>query len=174
MATQRVLVLLNGKHQLLTPNQISAGVADAGKIIALNSAGKLDVTMLPDGVGPDTVVAVASETIAQGDWINIYNDGGTLKMRLADAANAYEADGFALDNYAIAEDAVALLDYTNPWVAGRTVGALQYLSNVVPGTATETPLDPDDIANAGHIHQLLGKAKSASEIVFQKHQVVVL
>ena len=73
--------LSNGREAMVEATVTSTGVADAGEIVALGADGKLSVTVLPDGVGPLVITAVASEDITAGKFINIWNDGGTEKIR---------------------------------------------------------------------------------------------
>jgi hypothetical protein len=47
----------------------SAGAGDTGKIVALDAAGKLDVTTMPTGVAPEARTVVASETIGTASRI---------------------------------------------------------------------------------------------------------
>lgn len=46
--------------------QSSAGAGDAGKIPALDAAGRLDNSMMPAGIGADTAAITASENLAAG------------------------------------------------------------------------------------------------------------
>lgn len=52
---QKFLVREGGKTKQKEATTTSAGAADAGKLPALNSAGKLDETLLPNGVGSDSI-----------------------------------------------------------------------------------------------------------------------
>ena len=76
--------------------QSSAGAGDAGKIPALDAAGRLDNSMMPSGIGADTASVTSSENLAAGDLVNIWNSTGA-KVRKADATTAgKEAHGFVL------------------------------------------------------------------------------
>ena len=75
----------------------SAGAGDAGKIPALDATGKLDNSLMPVGIGADSKILPASENLAAGDLVNVWNDSGTAKARKADATIAgKEANGFVL------------------------------------------------------------------------------
>jgi len=58
----------------------SSGAADAGKIVALDSSGLIDPTMIGTS---ESLSMVASETLSAGDFVNFWNDSGTIKMRKA-------------------------------------------------------------------------------------------
>jgi hypothetical protein len=80
--------------------------ADAGKIPALDGGGKFDSTMMPAGLGSDSKAVLASEAIAAGSLVDVYNNAGTLNVRKADAtASGKEANGFC--NAAIAQGQAA-------------------------------------------------------------------
>ena len=111
----------------------SAGAADAGKPVALDPTGKLDATLLP-GSAIDS--AQASEAIAAGAPVNIWDDGGTRKIRNADASNGRRADGFATD--AISSAATGKFDTDGKVaISGLTVGDRYYL-NTTAGQITDT------------------------------------
>ena len=61
----------------------SAGAGDAGKLVALDGSGLLSTTVIPSISSSITITA--SENLAQGDWVNIWNSGGNLRVRKADA-----------------------------------------------------------------------------------------
>ena len=60
MAGNKYKALVSGIDTLVASNQTSAGAGDAGKIMALNSSGLLEGTMLPVGVGPDVKLLLSS------------------------------------------------------------------------------------------------------------------
>lgn len=137
----------------------SAGAEDAGKIPALDAGGKISQTMMPTGVGPDTKTLTASEALAGGDFINIWNDSGTVKMRKADATTSGKpAHGFVKDAVESAASGIAYLDGMNDQLSSLTLGADYFLSTT-PGGVTATPP-----SSTGNIVQYLGTAMSATEI----------
>ena len=71
----------------------STGVAEAGDVVALDANGKLDMSVLPTGIGADVAIILASENLGAGDFVNIYNNAGTANVRLADATAANAATG---------------------------------------------------------------------------------
>lgn len=158
--------LLSGRESMVEATVVSTGVAEAGDIVALDSSGKLDLTVLPNGVGPLVITGVAAEDLAAGDFININSSG---QIRLADASNDRPAHGFVKDAFLTAATAtVYLRTGVNDDLSGMTPGARQYLSTA--GNRTETvPVLPGSV-----IHQFLGVAKSATEMVVDIEDEIVL
>lgn len=163
MATQKVLVLdpTSSLPKELTPNTTSAGAADAGKIVALDSSGKFDASMLPASSGGATLTLTAAEAIAAGALVNIDSTG---KIRNANATDATKpAMGFVLAAIAsAATGAVYFGGNINSGSAGLTVGAPVYLSATTPGGATATA--PSAAGNL--VQQVSPCAVSATEFVF--------
>lgn len=169
----KVLQRIAGKTQQYTPLTTSAGAGDAGKIPALNSSGKIDDTMLPDGIGDGTRSAVASESLAAGKFVNEFDDGGTWSARLADNSNNRPATGFVKETFsASATAAIWPLDAINDELSGLTPGTVYYLGTA--GGVLSTPLDATDNGNAGYLDQKLGVARSATELITDDYDFVVL
>jgi hypothetical protein len=158
----KYLALVSGKIKEIAATVVSAGAADAGKIVALDSAGLLDASLMPVGVGATVVTAPASENLTAGNFVNLWNDSGTLKVRKADATtNAKPAHGFVLANVtAPANATVYLLSEINTAVSGLTIGADYYLSTT-PGGVTTTPPSA-----SGNIVQFIGTATQATALPF--------
>lgn len=149
--------------------QTSAGAGDAGKIVALNSAGDVDITMMPPGVGAECVVNVAKEALAAGDWVQMYLDTGVLQTRLADANNGRPCNGFvSAVSVAAAPCTVFALSNTNSNCSGLTIGTVYYLSET-PGAEVDTAPTA-----AASIVQRLGVATSATSILFDNCTYFVL
>ena len=139
---------------------VSTGAPDAGKIPALDSSGRLDFSLLPVGVGQNASILPAFENLAAGDWINIYNDAGTVKVRKADNSNSRRAHGFVRANVTAGSNATVYgPGELNDQHANLTLGAEYFL-----GTAgAETTTVP---TASGAIVQSLGVAESATAIRF--------
>ena len=147
--------------------QTSAGATDAGKIVALDAAGKIDNSMMPVGIGADTQSVAASEDLAAGDFVNVYNSSGA-KCRKADASTAgKEASGFVLANVTSGNLATVYFEGTNTQVTGMTPGTV-FLSTT-PGIATSTAPSA-----SGNVVQRIGFATSATTINFQSQVPFVL
>lgn len=173
MAGQGFLAVVSGKIKQVFAIQTSAGAGDAGKVIAANSAGVLDATFLPPGIGANSIVAVTSENLSAGDFINVYDNAGTLTIRKADNSNGREAWGWV--DAAVTSPAAATayrLNSVNASRTGLTAGAEYYLGTA--GGVTTTPLDATDVANVNKVNQYLGRAKSTTELVTVEYNPVIL
>lgn len=167
---QKFLILDSGRTKQLEATTASAGAGDAGKVPGLDGSGRIDQSMMPVGVGPDTATLTASETLAAGDLINIWDDSGTTKIRKADAtAEGKEADGFVLAGVTSGQSGLVYFDGTVAGLSGLTSGARYFLSAAAPGGATATPP-----SSAGNVVQYVGKAKSATELVFEAREPITL
>lgn len=145
----------------------SAGAGDAAKIVQLDSSGKIDMTMMPTGVGADSASITTSEALSAGDFVNIWNSGGA-KARKADATTAgKEAHGFVLSAYGSSASATVYFEGTNTGVSGQTPGPV-FLATTA-GTATSTAP-----SSSGNIVQRIGFAISATAINFQSQPPVAL
>ncbi|MDV5861985.1 hypothetical protein QM298_13970 [Pseudomonas mendocina] len=170
---QGFLARVAGRTRQIFATVVSAGVGNAGNIVALDATGRLDESVLPVGIGADTTQAVASEALGAGKFVNYHDNGGVFSVRLADNSNGRHADGFVLE--AVAEAATATvypLDGTNAELTGLTIGARYWLGTA--GGVTAAPLDETDAGNANKISQYLGVAKSATELVTDDDGYVVL
>lgn len=158
----KYIALITGKLKEVEALVTSAGAGDAGKIPALDAAGLLDASLMPVGVGATVVVAPASEALTAGNFVNLWNDAGTLKVRKADATtNAKPALGFVLENVSEAANAtVYLLSQMNTGVSGLTIGSDYFLSTTPGGVTTTAP------SAAGNIVQFIGKATQTTALPF--------
>jgi hypothetical protein len=170
MAGNLYLTVLNGIKTLVAALQTSAGAGDAGKLVALDPTGKISDTMMPVGIGAETAVIAVSESLAAGDWVNIYGSSGA-KCRKADATTAgKEAHGFVLAAANFPGDATVYgISQMNNQLSGLTPGEMYWLSTTAgQGVATTPP------SASGNVVQRLGKAVSATEIVFSPDDPVVI
>jgi hypothetical protein len=147
----------------------SSGAGNAGDIVALDSSGKLDTTVLPTGIGATTKLAATTENLSAGELVNLYNDSGTIKARKADASNGRRAVGFVLSSVTSPNNATVYLDGTITGLTGLTPGAAYYLSGSSAGAATATAP-----TTSGYISQEIGIALSATEINFEEQQPITL
>lgn len=145
--------------------QASAGAADAGKIIALDAAGLIDPSMIPAGSVP---VIIASEALAAGDFINVFDNAGTPNVRRANATTAgKEAHGYVLAAVLLGGNAAVYFSGENSAVAGAT-GGVVYLSTTPGGFTSTAP------SASGNVVQRLGVATSATSINVETAEPVVL
>lgn len=148
---------------------VSTGAASASKTALLDASGKLDVSMMPTGIAADVSVITASEALAAGDVVNIYNNAGTANCRKADASTSgKEAHGFVLAAVASGAAATVYFEATDTQVTGLTPG-VQFLSATTPGKTTN--IVP---TAANQIVQRVGFATSATSLNFNAGEPIVL
>lgn len=168
MPAQTFLTLINGARRLISAIQSSSGAGDDGKIPALDNTGKLDITFMPNGVGADVFQGPASESLAAGP-VNIFSDGGTMKVRKADATTAgKEADGFVTEAFDADDPATVYLDGTMTGLSALTAGTKYFLSTTAGGVTSTAP------SSDGNVVQELGKAISTSAIIYEPSDPIIL
>jgi hypothetical protein len=150
--------------------QTSGGAADAGKIPALDSSGRLDTSMMPVGSGMEADVIPASENLAAGNLVNIWNNSGAANARKADATTAgKEAMGFVLAAVtAPANATVYRTSQSNTQMSGLTPGAKYFLSTTAGGVTATAP------SGSGNVVQQVGTAINATTLSFNPGDVLVL
>lgn len=169
MSVQRFFSFIGNKVKAITATVISTGSAEGGNIVALDTDGKLHTSVLPIGIGADTKVLPASENLSAGDFVNVWNDSGTVKVRKADASsNAKEAHGFVLSSVSTGNNASVYFEGTNNQLSGLTLGATYFLSTTAGSTATTVP------TTTGHIVQQIGVALSTTELSFEPQLTIEL
>lgn len=145
----------------------SAGAGDSGKIPQLDGSGRLDNSFMPTGIGADTASITASEALAAGDLVNVWNSTGA-KVRKADATTSgKEAHGYVIAAVSSSAQATVYFEGTNAQVTGLTPG-VQYLSTT-PGSASGTPP-----SGSGNVVQRVGFATAAAALNFDAGTPVVL
>jgi hypothetical protein len=135
---------------------ISSTGADSG-------TGDVEINATGGVIGTDFT---ASEALVAGDLVNIWDDSGTPKARLADASANKQADGFVLADVDSGDPATVYSQGINDQVSGLTGGIEQYLSASVPGGVTATAPTA-----SGNLVQRVGKAFSATALDFKKGTV---
>ena len=147
---------------------VSDGAGNGGEIVALNSNGKLDVTVMPQGFGPGVEAISTSESLVAGDFVNIWDSGGSKAVRKSDATTTGKpADGFVLAGVSHPGTATVYYEGINDQVTGLTIGP-QYLS-ATAGKCTATKP-----TSSGNIQQFVGTATSATSMVFVRGMSVKL
>ncbi|MCJ2019605.1 hypothetical protein MKK84_19565 [Methylobacterium sp. E-065] len=162
--TARKLLTHNGSGDMAEYGGLSAsaGAGSAGDVPVLDATGRLDPSFMPSGVAAENEVIAATEALAAGDFVNIYNNAGTPACRKADGSAsgglAKCAHGYVLVAVASGANATVYTDGKNNQVTGLTAGEV-FLSAATPGKATNTAP-----TGTGAIVQSLGVAASATEI----------
>lgn len=165
MAAKKYFGIVSGIQTLIAGVQTSAGAGDGGKIVSLDDTGKLSSTMMPAGIGADTVVAPATEALNAGDYIDLYNNAGTMSARKADGSTTGKpAAGFVLSAVTNGANATVYRAGTNTALTGLTAGNDVWLSTSAAGGITQTP--PDESV-AGKTIQFLGVASGTTAVSTQ-------
>lgn len=157
MAVHKVIELSStGSKSEYAGKSTSAGAGDAGEFVVLGAGGKLDPTVLPNGIGADAITATAGEALVAGDFVYITAGGTVMK---ADATTfAKRAMGYVIASVANAATATVFFDESNSSLTGLTPGSKYFLS-ATAGAATLTAP-----TTAGQFVQCLGIATSATSL----------
>ena len=167
MAAKKFLRLVNGVLTEIFGVQTSAGAGNAGDLVSLDDSGRIDNSMMPVGIGADTSTISASETLAAGDWVNVWNNSGA-KVRKADATTAgKEVHGFVLSAVTSGNPATVYFEGTNTQVSGQTPGAVYLQTTAGTGGATIP-------SASGNVVQHIGVAVSATAVNFERGVPVTL
>ena len=156
MAAPKYVTLVGGALQRV----VAAVTSAADSLVATGADGKLDVSLMPAGIGADTKTLTTSEALSAGDFVNIHASSG-VKVRKADAATGKQADGFVLASATSGGTVVVYLRGVNNAVTGLTPGEDYFLSVSTPGGTQDAAPTTN-----GQTSQLLGKALSATELAF--------
>ena len=167
MAAKKFLRLVNGVLTEIFGVQASAGAGNAGDLVSLDDSGRIDNSMMPVGIGADTSTISASETLAAGDWVNVWNSSGA-KVRKADATTAgKEAHGFVLAAVTSGNPATVYFEGTNTQVSGQTPGPVFLQTTAGVGGPTVP-------SASGNVVQQIGVAVSATAVNFERSAPVTL
>ena len=168
MPAKKFLRLVSGVITEVFGVQSSAGAANAGDVPVLDDTGRIDNSMMPVGIGADTAVIAASESLAAGNWVNVWNDASTAKVRKADATTAgKEVHGFVLSAVTSGNPATVYFEGTNTQVSGQTPGPVYLQTTAGTGGATIP-------SASGNVVQQVGVALSATSVNFERGTPVVL
>jgi hypothetical protein len=161
MAAKKFIRLISGVLTEIAGVVTSAGAGNDGDIPALDATGKLDVSVMPVGIGPEVQVMIASEALSAGDLVNIWLDVGVVKCRKADNSTAgKEAHGFVLSAYSLGNSATVYgPSQMNTAKTGLTLAATYWLGTA-GGIVTASP------SGSGVVSQVVGKSVSATTLMF--------
>lgn len=168
MPAKKFLRLVSGVITEVFGVQSSAGAGNAGDVPVLDESGRLDNSMMPVGIGADTATITASETLAAGNWVNVWNDASTAKVRKADATTAgKEVHGFVLSAVTSGNPATVYFEGTNTQVSGQTPGTVFLQTTAGAGGATAP-------SASGNAVQQVGVAVSATAVNFERGAAITL
>ena len=155
-------------HTIINAKTTSAGAGDANKIPALGADGRFDVSFMPTGIGADTSSIPASENLAATDLVNVWNDGGTTKVRKADATVAgKKAMGFVKAGVTSGANATVYYEGDNSGLTDLVGGTL-FLSTTAGQVTATAP------SGAGNVVQEVGFATSATSMNFEAGDTLTL
>jgi hypothetical protein len=164
-----ILKMLNGEVVNEQVTVVSTGATSAGKTIGLDPKGKLDTSVLPDGIGLDSISVTASEALSAGDFVNLWDNAGTMSVRKADNSDSTKkADGFVKSAVASGSSAVVYLEGNNDKLTGLAVGTKYFLD----GGANAGKCTSTAPSTANSIIQYLGFTKSTSTIRFEQNDYI--
>lgn len=168
MAEKYLKVGTTGNLEEVEATVQSSGAADAGKIVALGADGKLDDTVMPEGIGAEVIVVQAGEDLSANDVVNIYDNAGTLTARKADATDATKPAIGYVKEAATGGSNVSV--YTDGFLPGSgfTPGSKYFLATT-PGQVTTTPP-----SGSGNIVQYIGRAISTDKIKFEPDTFLIV
>lgn len=161
--------LIDGREEMVEATVISTGASEAGDIVALGSDGKIDLSVLPLGVGPQIQMIVSSENLDAGDFVNVYDVTGTPTVRKADSTNDRRAVGFVITSTTSPAMATVYFEGRNDQLSGLVAGQRIYLDASGNFQTTAPSLAGGDV-----IHQYLGKALSATTMDVEIADEIVL
>lgn len=168
MAAKSFIRLINGVLTRVSGVVVSTGATNDGDIPALDASGRLDPSVMPVGIGADTASITASEALAAGDYVNIWNNSSAFAVRKADATVAgKEAHGFVLSAVSSGAAATVYFEGTNTQVTSQTPGPVFLQTTAGKGGATVP-------SSTGNVVQNIGYAASATSVNFQSQLPVVL
>ena len=123
---------------------------------------------MPTGIGADTASIASSENLAAGDLVNVWNDGGSPKVRKADATTSGKrAHGFVLSAVSSGANATVYFEGENTAVTGMTPGDV-FLGTTAGRAQAAAP------TASGQAVQRIGVATSATSVNFEPSQPIVL
>ena len=170
-SVQKVLALIDGKRKEYAAT-IVGGLANAYQLVAAGPAGRLDITLMPEGIGPVTDVVGFTEAVAAGRLVNVYNSGTdaapVFSARLADGSTSgKEAHGFVLAAVAAGAQGTIYGSGANTALTGLKPGTY-YLSGTSPGGIDTVPPTA-----AGSTYQEIGFASSAGNLMFRRGEPII-
>ena len=105
----------------------------------------------------------ASEDLTAGNFVNLYNNSGTLNMRKANATdNTKPAIGYILEDVTSGNSGVVYFSGINNQLSGLSIG-FAYLSTTSGAVTSTKP------SSSGNIQQKLGFVLSTTSMIFNQN-----
>jgi hypothetical protein len=166
MSDRILRVNASGELESLQIPVVSGGASDSGKAVGIDVNGKIDISFMPTGIGVDSVTVVASEALSAGDFVNLYDNAGTVSARKADnTTNTKPANGFVKVSVASGSNAVVYTEGDNDVLTGLAVGTKYFLGTTGGKTSTIPTA-------SGTIIQNLGVVKSPTTLRFEQKDYI--
>lgn len=149
---------------------MTAPTVNPGSIAILNCDGvNVKVASGGSSSGGITKLITASEGLAAGDMVNVWNDSGTAKIRKANATDATKpAHGFVLAAVTSGLSGIFIgAGSINNKRSALTPGTAYYLDTAGGGITAVAP------SSSGNLIQELGVALSATELAFAPKTTLV-
>lgn len=163
----KYISLQNGIETEVAGTVSGGTAAQDGKIVALDSSGRLDQSLMPVGIAPDVHVGNAFETLnAASPFVYIKADGTVANASAAAGGNP--TIGFVLAAVTAGQPATVYFEGRVTGLSGLAPGQRYYLSDTTPGGLTNTPVN-----GAGKLHQFLGRAVSETTLSFEHDDHIV-
>jgi hypothetical protein len=163
MSSNQFVTFDANQQKLQTAIASSSGSGDASKIIQTDSTGRIDPSLMPVGIGADTQTVTASEALSAGDFVNVYDLTGSVRVRKADSSNSRRATGFVLSAVSNGANALVYRSGSNTALSGLTTGSAYFLST----TGSASTSTPSTSTGSGNTIQELGTAVNTTTIEFQ-------
>jgi len=157
------------KEFQLTGEDTSAGAGDAGKIVLLNSSGKVDATMLPIDITAESISLVVGENVSANDLVYVKAADSKIYKADAGATNKQVAIGYVRSAVTANGSNEATIYFDGAVTSsGFTIGAPVYLS-VTAGASTATAP-----STTGQLVQPIGVAFSTTQYMFHPQESIEL
>ena len=165
----KYLALSSGRTAETEALVSSAGAGDSGKIPALDTDGRLNISVMPSGFGSDavTITNASNEALTDGDFVYIDDTTGACAKKADATTTAKEAIGYVKATTLAGDPAIV---YFGGVASGQTVtiGTRYYLGTSA-GAETSTPPSA-----TGNVVQFLGMAISTTEIAFEPGEAITV
>jgi len=161
MAAEKYIALVNGVLTEVSATVTGGTAAQDGKVPALDSTGRIDQSLMPVGVTPDTYVGTASEALNPVNPFVYVKADGTI-ANASGTSGGNPCTGFILSSAAQNAQATVFFEGRVTGLTGLTAGARYYLSDATPGGITASP-----VSGTGKLHQYLGRALTTSNLTFE-------
>jgi hypothetical protein len=167
---QKILTVdfATGLNALITPTVTGGSTSAAGQIVALDTDGTLNESLLPSGLGVSVVTAKASEDITADSIVNLYKEGADWLVRNAIGTDASKyAVGFIKST--VVEDAESVDVYLEGRFTFTSTSNHLFLTTTA-GTPGVYDLDDGNLK----IRQLVGRRVGENLYEFIQGDITLL